>query len=228
MNRRVKYSRTAHLPWSEGSSSDDILLKHCSDFDNREIVVTEKLDGENTTIYSDAFVHARSIDSSHHESRSWLKRYAATFSHDIPFGHRICGENLYAYHSIFYSNLPSYFLAFGIYNEDDLCLSWDDTVFICEALGVSTVPVIYRGIWDVDKIKKAWTGQGTYPTFDSPEMTRSTNAEGYVVRLADEFHKKDFNKYCAKYVRKNHVQTDQHWMNKSVVRNLTVADAVVY
>lgn len=228
MNRRVKYSRTAHLPWSEGCGSDDILLKHCSDFDNREVIVTEKLDGENTTIYSDAFVHARSIDSSHHESRSWLKRYASTFSHDIPFGHRICGENLYAYHSIFYSNLPSYFLAFGIYNEYDLCLSWDDTVFICNVLGISTVPVIYRGIWDVDKIKKVWTGQGTYPTFDSPEMTQPTNAEGYVVRLADEFDQKDFSKYCAKYVRKNHVQTDQHWMNKSVVRNLTVADAVVY
>ena len=228
MTRRVKYSRTAHLPWSEGSSADDILLRNCSQFEGREVVVTEKLDGENTTIYSDAFCHARSIDSNHHDSRSWLKRFASTFSYDIPYGHRICGENLYAYHSIFYSELSSYFFAFGIYNEDDLCLSWDDTVFICEALGLITVPVIYRGTWDKEKIKNIWTGKGAFPTFNSPEMTQKTNAEGYVVRLADEFHKKDFGKYCAKYVRKHHVQTDEHWMNKTVICNLTRSDVVVY
>jgi len=38
----------------------------------REVVVTEKMDGENTTMYCDN-IHARSIDGRHHPSRDWVK-----------------------------------------------------------------------------------------------------------------------------------------------------------
>ncbi|MEL7307213.1 MAG: RNA ligase family protein, partial [Pseudomonadota bacterium] len=39
----------------------------------------------------------------------------------------MCGENLYARHSISYNNLPSYFMAFSVWNELNQCLSWQDT-----------------------------------------------------------------------------------------------------
>lgn len=35
--------------------------------------------------------------------------------------------------------------------------------------------------------------------------------EGYVTRNLDSFHINDFDKNVAKCVRKNHVQTDEHW-----------------
>jgi hypothetical protein len=59
---RIKYPRTPHLPWSPGATSDDIYQGNTSYFENKVVVVTEKMDGENTSIYRD-FVHARSIDS---------------------------------------------------------------------------------------------------------------------------------------------------------------------
>ena len=119
----TKYPRTMNLPWSESNSSDDVWLKNCNHFIGKEVVVTEKMDGENTTIYPDGKTHARSIDSKHHPSRSWLKSQLTLFASDIPDNHRICGENLYACHSIFYSNLPDYFLVFGIYNND-ICFTF--------------------------------------------------------------------------------------------------------
>jgi hypothetical protein len=65
----VRYPRTPHLPWSPGATPDDVRAGDLSGLLGREVVVTEKPDGENTTLYADG-VHARSLDSAHHPSRS--------------------------------------------------------------------------------------------------------------------------------------------------------------
>ena len=68
----VKYPRTLHLPWSYGTS-DDKFLKDTLNFDDEEVVVTEKLDGENTTLYND-YIHARSLEYDSHQSRNLIKK----------------------------------------------------------------------------------------------------------------------------------------------------------
>jgi hypothetical protein len=40
-----------------------------------------------------------------------------------------------------------------------------------------------------------------------------------VVRLSDEFLDHRFHMSVAKWVRMNHVQTDQHWSHQEIVRN---------
>lgn len=121
-----KYPRTFHLPWSEGATQDDKITNDLSLFE-KEIVVTIKMDGENTTCYSD-YIHARSLDSRNHVSRNWVKAFHATFKHNIPIGWRICGENLFAQHSIRYDNLESYFYLFSIWDDNNNCLNWADTL----------------------------------------------------------------------------------------------------
>ena len=39
------------------------------------------------------------------------------------------------------------------------------------------------------------------------------------VRIADEFSISDFGISVAKFVRENHVQTDQHWMHSEIIYN---------
>ena len=207
-------------------SADDIALDSQSLFMGQEVVVTEKLDGECTTIYPDGYVHARSPDSKHHISRSWIKSHAQTFSWQIPDGWRICAENLTAWHSIFYTELPTYLFVIGIY-EGDHCFNWDDTVDFCKEWKLTTVPVLWRGIWDEDVIRKLWTGKGMFPTFESkktgfffPEDFQPCPAEGYVVRLADSFYYDDFQKSVAKWVRPHHVTTDEHWLERFIPNHL--------
>lgn len=221
MQQYFKFPRTYHLPFSPGTSSDDRLLPNVDHFVGKEIVVTEKLDGENTTMYSD-HIHARSLDSKHHPSRNWVKQLHGQIKHEIPINWRICGENVYAKHSIFYRNLSSYFYVFGIYDENNLCLSWDDTVQYATMLGLPTVPVLYRGLWDEDKVKACWTGISVLSKENIPD-----EQEGYVVRVAQAFSYNDqdeglFSKFTAKYVRQGHVQTTSHWMTQEVVPNLTI------
>ena len=201
-----KYPRTYHLPWSLGSTSDDKILSSVNQFVGKEVVVTVKMDGENTSIYKD-HIHARSLDSKNHVSRNWLKNFAQNFQQDIPEEYRLCGENLFAKHSIHYKNLKSYFYLFSVWNKK-ICLDWDSTIEWASLLGVEVVPVIYRGLWDEKIIRDLYS-----------EKFLDNEMEGYVVRSTDSFSIDDFSTNVAKFVRKNHVQTEDHWMNQEIVRN---------
>ena len=80
---RYKYPRTPHLPWSDSKTSDDKTLDSTECFNNQLVVCTEKLDGECTTMYRD-YIHARSIYSDRHESRTWVKKMHSNIRHLIP------------------------------------------------------------------------------------------------------------------------------------------------
>ena len=202
--RQYKYPRTPHLPWSPGATFDDIKANSMPSFIGRRVIVTEKMDGENTNLYRDS-LHARSLDSRHHPSRNWVKAMHGRMQHKIPEEWRICGENLYAKHSIFYPSLPSYFLAFSIWDQSNTCLSWDNTLLWAQDLGLAMVPLLYDGIYDEASLRKL--------TVDTE------NQEGYVLRLASAFPYAQFSSSIAKWVRPHHVQSEAHWMHSSIVPN---------
>lgn len=207
MNKYVKYPRTPHLPFSESYTNDDKLLPTDSHFYNfDEVVVTTKMDGENTTVYWNGKCHARSIDSQHKEYHSWLMNYIQFWYYNLPIGSHICGEYMFAKHSIFYEDLPSYFLGFSFW-IGDCCVDWDTTVGIFQDLNIVSVPVLYKGKYDQHKI------------ITLAKEVIADGQEGIVVRNASCFHRNDFDKNVAKYVRKNHVQTDQHWTSKFIMSN---------
>lgn len=203
----TKYPRTFHLPWSLSKTQDDRQLKDTSQFEGKEVVVTVKMDGENTTFYSD-YLHARSLEGLDHVSQHWVKNFHSQVGWQIPEGWRICGENLFAKHSIKYIHLPTYFLAFSIWDGGNRCLDWDSFVEWCELLDLQTVPVLYRGVWDEALIRSLHR-----PVVEGEER------EGYVVRVADGFHYSQFRKCVAKFVRPGHVQTHGHWRNMVIEKN---------
>lgn len=188
----IKYPRTYHLPWSH-PNKDDRSWSH-SFRHKQEVVITEKLDGECTTLYSD-YIHARSIDSNNHPSRGWVKNFWSKIAHDIPDDYRVCGENLYARHSIKYDDLETYFYGFSVWNGLT-CLSWDDTLEWFGLLGITPVPTLYRG---------------QFQLADIDSLNRRTGVEGYVIRDVGAFSYREFPTKTAKYVRENHVQTKARW-----------------
>ncbi|MBB4866795.1 hypothetical protein HNP46_005702 [Pseudomonas nitritireducens] len=209
-NDLVKAARTTHLSYSPGATSDDKIwtvedeLKY---FEGKEVVSTEKMDGENASLYRHAY-HARSLDSDSHPSQHWVRRFWGMIRHNIPEGWRIQGEDLYAIHSIEYRNLPSYFLGFFLWNEKNICLSYDDMLEWFQLLDVTPVKTLYTGIYDKKAILKAYE-----------ERADQEVSEGFVVRLRGEFHYRDFRRSVAKYVRKGHVTTDTHWKHQQIRPN---------
>lgn len=202
----TKYPRTMHLPFSPGLQNDDRVIETLDDLIDREVVVTEKMDGENTTLYRD-HLHARSLDSKHHESRNWVKKFHGEIAHLIPEGWRICGENMYAMHSLFYNNLKSYFYVFSIWNEQDVALSVDEQELWFQQFGIVQPRIFYRGTFNLKVLH------------DLADSLDPLTQEGFVVRVAGEIPFTDFGTKVTKWVRNGRVQTDEHWMHKEIVPN---------
>ncbi len=209
----VKFPKILHLPWSEGvdSKTDRVFYnKEINEaFTGREIIVTEKLDGENISMYRD-YIHARSINSRNHPSRNWVKNLHSKIAHRIPVNWRICGENLFATHSIHYKGLPSYFVVFGVYNDKNECLPWEEIIKLTKELSLPAAPLIYTGTFNEAAIKACYTGKSAFG--DSIQ-------EGYVIRLADKIPWRSHRLSFAKFVRSRHVRTNKEWRHKQIQKN---------
>lgn len=177
-------------------------------FEGCDVVVTEKLDGENTTIYPDGFVHARSLAGAPHESQTRVRALASEIGYQIPENWRICGENVFAKHSISYKNLSSFFYVFSIW-EGGFSLPWSEVEDFCEILGLHTVPILYQGPWSEKIIRNIWSGKSAF----------GDEGEGYVIRVSNSFHESCFDHCVAKYVRANHVTSDSHWKYSQIIPN---------
>jgi RNA ligase len=209
MSQFIKHPRTPHLPWSPGATPDDINWTSDDVLDGQWVVVTEKMDGENCTMYKYG-IHARSIESAYHPSRTWVSSLQASIGYQIPENMRVCGENLYAKHSLSYDNLDSYFLVHSIWEtrgDLDYCLSWDDTVAWTKALGLFTVPVLWTGVYETKRFQYGALSIDT------------SKQEGYVVRPIGSFMADRYTELVAKWVRPAHVETDDHWMHTNVIKN---------
>ncbi|WP_306210935.1 RNA ligase family protein [Actinoplanes sp. RD1] len=196
----VKYPRTFHLPDSPGATADDRIQQDLTWLDG-ELVVTEKLDGGNLTFTRDA-MYGRSPDSGTQPWDTPAKALWAMTSYRIPDEWRVCGESMWARRSIPYADLPGVFIVFGIWDETDTLLGWDDTVDWAQRLELPVVPVLYRG-GSLSEARAAWATRHT------PETS-----EGFVVRSAGRIPAAEFPLKLLKWVRPDHVRTDDSWRHR--------------
>ena len=195
-----KYPRTLHLPDSPGATDDDKIQHDLSWFDG-ELVVTEKLDGGNLTFTRDA-MYGRSPDSGTQPWDRPAKALWAMTSYRIPDHWRVCGESMWARRSVPYADLPGVFIVFGIFDETDTLLGWDDTVDWAERLELPVVPVLYRGA-SLSAGRAAWS-----------RLREETTSEGYVVRSAGRIPATEFGHRVLKWVRAGHVRTPDSWRHR--------------
>ena len=120
----------------------------------------------------------------------------------------MCGENLWAEHSIGYQRLDDYFLLFSVWNERNTCLPWSETLEYAALFGLKTVPVLYEGAGDRRLIE----------TLHAKEYAGDP-MEGYVVRRAGSFPYADFRRAAGKYVRSGHNVNNHDWKRQQVKQN---------
>ena len=211
----TKYPRTPHLPWSPGGTNDDRRLTSVEHLLDKPLVITEKMDGSNVCLQHDA-VYARSHSSvPKHPSFNMLKALHARVKYHIPKGIQIFGEWLFAEHSIHYEMLPGYLMIFGVRDlEYPAWLGWDTVQLWAEELGIHTVPVLGHGPAASEEELRSIVGRAL-----QQPLLFGKEREGCVVRLFDDYKDKYFERSIAKYVRAGHIQTDEHWTTKEVVRN---------
>lgn len=211
----MKYPRTKHLPWSPGGTSDDKRLASVASLLNRPLVLTEKMDGSNVCLTAENVFARSHAGAPKHPSFDALKAGHAAIRGKIPSYMQVFGEWLFARHSIAYTALKSYFQVFAVRDLRTLrWASWDEVGLWAEELGTVTVPVVSPSkTLGTEAGLEAWTtSEATWALGKDPR-------EGVVVRWADSFMDAEFEQAVAKWVRADHVQTDEHWTTQVVVRN---------
>jgi hypothetical protein len=206
-----KYPRTYHLPFSPGTTSDDRIAKDVSSLTaGSRVVMTEKLDGENTCLNVRG-VFARSHGApTRNPWASYLWEMHARLKEDLKTL-ELFGESLYAVHSIKYSGLPSYFFLFAV-RDGERWLAWDEVAEYAGIIGVPTVPVLYEGTVSPDELRPLVEASIVRPSrLSSTGGLPASSTEGVVIRLADAFEDAAFPTSVYKWVRRGHVRTTEHW-----------------
>lgn len=218
MSLSRKYGRTYHYPFSPGTTSDDrinsVYWEEISALS--EVVHTEKLDGENTCL-NQYGVFARSHAApTRHPWAAYLKERWNSIKNDL--GElEFFGENLYAIHSIRYEELEHHFYVFAI-RELDRWLSWEEVKFYAELLDFPTVPELIkiqpteRKIFE-EQVLEMVKQRSAFSSIDV-QTGEACRMEGIVTRDVAAFAVADARQHVFKYVRKDHVKTDEHWTRR--------------
>lgn len=217
-----KWPRTYHFAQSPGLQNDDRRLPTTAPFIGQRVIGTLKMDGEGATMNRKR-TFPRSPDGRYHPSRDMMKAYHAAKASMIPELWRISGEYMYALHSIAYTGdnaLPSWFLGFGVWDETNTLLSWDETLEVFEIMDIVPVPLIYDGPWHEGLVEQLAKGIDT------------ERQEGFVIRVADRIPYPSgtgdagrFFSNVAKWVRHGHIQPRageteaSHWQHGPVIPN---------
>ena len=211
-----KYPRTPHLPYSPGGTSDDRRIESVEGFLCTSIVLTEKMDGSNVCLEREACFARSHASAPNHPSFDAFKAMHAVVRSRIGEGIQVFGEWLYARHSIAYDQLPSYLMVFGVRDiAKGTWASWAEVEMWADELGAPTAPVLAKEEW----LNRPWKLQQLIETLARLPSRCGGSREGIVVRRAVGFSDSEFSTSVTKWVRKDHVQTDEHWKNQEIIRN---------
>jgi hypothetical protein len=212
-----KYNRTFHLPYSKGATNDDKIAPSIDSLLNVDIIITEKMDGSNTSLEANGCFARTHAGPPSHPSFDSLKALHASIKYKIPNNMQFFGEWCFALHSIAYNELPGYFLMFNVRDltsSDIVWYSWEDVELWAAELEVPTVPVLFKG-----SVKTKQELQELVESFMIQPSKCGGIREGVVVRVARQFYDFEFSQCVMKCVRANHVQTSEHWKDQVIIKN---------
>ena len=203
---RPKYPRTPYWPYSPTIGRGDTVHPDPERFVGRPVVVSEKLDGANVLIHRGK-VYGRSIAAE--AANKWMamvKKYHAWKITEPDL--YLYGEDIYGVHSIEYGAVRENetFHAFALRDSVGDFRSMATLERFAMERDIPVVPVVYEGAFaSIAEMRGFIHDEHSKPSALGGER------EGVVVRIAEGFSSAEFARNVCKSVRKDHVQTDQHW-----------------
>lgn len=248
----TKYPRTPHLEGSKlqpgDSGHDQVPL---SSLVEGELVFEEKIDGANSGVgYLDVSIQLQSRghlliggarEGQFNLFKSWTSAHEDDFYIVLGDRYTMYGEWCYAKHSVFYDNLPHYFLEFDILDKQSG--DWLSTDARRELLSpissiVHSVPVVHRGqvtkkqlvdligpsLYKTPKWRDNMIAQAIRHGLDPIQVQKETEnsdlAEGLYIK--QEKDGRVIGRF--KYVRYDFVQTiiesGTHWADRPILPNM--------
>lgn len=216
-----RFPHTPHLAWlGEGTPRDDKVLApgEADDLLSGEVVVEEKVDGANLgiSVGEDGVMRVQNRgtyltrDNAHPQFRQlfdWLEVRRIELEDALFPSLILFGEWCVAVHSVRYSRLPDWFLAFDVYDrEAGRFWSTRRRNELVDRLRLARVPEVARGRFDLDGLLSL---MGRSRFTDEP-------SEGLYIRRESA----DWLEGRAKLVRAAFTQAiGEHWSKRVMERN---------
>lgn len=213
----TKFPRTTHLI-NLGASTLDDLVKEDWKGETGQIVIEEKIDGANMGFSLDFEKNIQVQNRSHYVNytdhaqfkplKAWLEKHAETLTrlldldHKFPERYVLYGEWVVAKHSIPYTSLPDYFMAFDFFDRlTKTFVSRELLERMLAGSGIQQVPLILS----TDRI----TLNELLAFMKRKSSFYDGLIEGVYVRFEDEERK--ITKDRGKVVRSDFIAGDKHW-----------------
>jgi hypothetical protein len=253
-----RYPRTPHVEGS-GVQSDDLKeITPLSFFEGKYIVLEEKCDGGCSAfrLHQDTkrlFAQSRGHYLFGGDEPYWddLKRWIAaneySFSQFVQNEFIVYGEYMKAYHSVYYDQLPHFFLEFDIYNMYtgeyyDTPTRYQLLQDFCPEVDIQHVPVLAKGVVKDGMLEGRYLldylGQSRFISLSAyniladkleerkivgREVLLSLNKKALMEGLYLKWEEDGIVKGRYKYVRPEFVQTiieeGQHWKTRANIYN---------
>ena len=182
-----RYPRIPHLLGGRGTPDDDVLDDDAREhLLRKEVVVEEKLDGANVSLWQDdglVQVALRggpgSMDRAGHlgRLRAWLGGHHAEVTALLHGGLVAYGEWLLLTHTVSYDRLPDYLVLLDLLDTSGAWLAPDDRNRRCSESGLPVPPEVWRGV--------PHGGVAEVERLASLSAFGSGPAEGVVIRTVD-------------------------------------------
>lgn len=215
-----KFPSTPHLATLPGVEvrGDKVLTKSERDqFLRHKVTIEEKIDGANLGISFDREGRLRAQNRGNYldlpgsgqwkKLGEWLDRRTDLLFEHLTDRYILFGEWCYAQHSIFYDQLPDWFLAFDVYDrESERFLATTHRNRMLEGMKICQVPEIAQGVFSFTEVEKRLSKSSLT---DQP-------AEGVYLRIDGE----QWLEQRAKLVRAAFIQAiERHWSSMTLRPN---------
>ncbi len=261
MEQIVKYPRTQHIEGSGVQQGDeDLAVQPFRALAGRFLVVEEKMDGANCAVSFGAdgrlllqsrghFLTGGPRERQFDLLKPWASRYAAELRAALGRRYIMYGEWLYGKHTLFYTDLPHYFLEFDLYDrEEDCFLSTARRAELLAALPfVASVRVLHAGPVASYAALVGMVGPSAFISPQQAELLRAaclergqdpeqalreTDTSGLMEGLYIKHEQDGVVKGRYKYVRAGFLQTvfdsQSHWMDRPLIPNRLAAGASMF
>jgi hypothetical protein len=261
MQKIYKYPRTYHLDGSGIQRGDeDLAIISVAVLAGQHVVVEEKMDGANSAI---SFSHDGRLqlqsrghyltggprEKQFHLFKTWANRYTSELWDVLGERYILYGEWLYAKHTVFYTDLPHYFMEFDIYDKElDVFLSTERRKTFLTALPfVISVKVVYAGqikgaaqlvhmivpshfinAQPQQRLQVLCQEKG----LDFAQVLKETDVSGLMEGLYLKVEEDGIVQERYKYVRQTFLQTvsdsESHWLDRPLLPNCLKAGITLF
>ncbi|GCE11562.1 RNA ligase family protein [Tengunoibacter tsumagoiensis] len=256
-----KYPRTPHI---EGSGlqygDDEQTILPMAALLNRHLVIEEKMDGANCAIsFSDDgtlllqsrghYLSGGPREAQFSLFKTWAYSYMLPLYEVLGERYILYGEWLYAKHTIFYTELPHYFMEFDLYDkEHDRFLStvrrrellallpfivsvkvlYEGQIESCEALLKLVGPSHFIGSDHLEILEQICQQKGLAIQQILNETNTSLLMEGLYLKIEDDDAVQERYKYVRKSFLQSILSSESHWMERPIIPNQLSRDASLF